>query len=84
MATATVATHCGDGNCHSGDSDSDYGNGITAGAIVRLNKALYGLSQAPQLWYKDIDGFLRSLGFTQSHPDRNLYIYGADPSRVLL
>ena len=66
----------------SGDCDS--GNGITAGAIVRLNKALYGLKQAPRLWYKDIDGFLHSLGFTQSHADRNLYIYGAGPSRVLL
>ena len=60
------------------------GNGITAGAIVRLNKALYGLKQAPRLWYKDIDGFLYLLGFTQSHADRNLYIYGAGPSRVLL
>ena len=73
--------HCSDGNsdsagCDSGDSDSDYGNGITAGAIVRLNKALYGLKHAPRLWYKDIDGFLRSLGFTQSHADCNLNIYG--------
>ena len=81
--------HCSDGNCDSascdsGHSDSDYGNSITAGAIVWLNKALYGLKQALQLWYLDIDGFLRSLGFTQSHADRNLYIYGAGPSRVLL
>ena len=64
--------------------DCDCGNGITAGAIVRLNKALYSLNQLPRLWYKDIDGFLRSLGFIQSHPDRNLYIYGAGPSRVCL
>ena len=74
--------HCGNGDCHSGgcdsgDSDSDYGNGITVRAIIRLNIALYGLKHAPRLWYKDIDGFLRSLGFTQSHADRNLNIYGA-------
>ena len=58
--------HCDSGGCESGDSDSNYGNGITAGAIVRLNKALYGLKQAPRLWYKDIDGFLHLLDFTQS------------------
>ena len=29
----------------SGDGDCDSGNGITAGAIVRLNKALYGPKQ---------------------------------------
>ena len=63
--------HCGDGDydsggCNSGDCDCDCSNGITAGVI--------GLKQAPRLWYKDIDGLLRSLGFTQSHADRNLYI----------
>ena len=55
--------NCGDGNCDSGGcdsggcdsgvSDSNYGNGITAGAIIQLKKALYGLNQAPRLWYKD-------------------------------
>ena len=71
-------SHCGNGDCHSGgcdsgDSDSDYGNGITAEALVQLNKALYGLNQASRLWYKDINGFPRSLGFTQPHSDRNMY-----------
>ena len=76
--------HCGDSDCDSGGCDCDYGNGITAGAIVRLNKAPHGLQQAPRLWYKDIDSFLRSLGFTQSHADRNMYIYGVGPLRALL
>ena len=73
--------HCGDGDydsggCNSGDCDCDCSNGITAGAI--------GLKQARRLWYKDIESFFRSLGFTQSHPDRSLYIFAAGPSRVLL
>ena len=56
---------------------SESGPSIAAGSIARLNKALYGLKQAPRLWYKDIDGFLvKSLNFTQSNADPNLYIYG--------
>ena len=85
--------HCSDGNCDSGscdsggcdsgDSDSNHGNGITAGAIIWLNKALYELTRQRDSGTKT-DGFPRSLGFTQSHADRNLYIYGAGPSQVLL
>ena len=74
----------GDCDCDYGDCNCDCGNGITAGAIVRLNKALYRQKQAARLWYKDMDSFLRSLGFTQSHAAHNLYIYGLGPSRVLL
>ena len=67
--------HCDSGGCVSGDSDSNYGNGITAEAIIRLNKALYGLNQAPRpgiMMHTKTDGFLCSLRFTQSHADRNL------------
>jgi len=42
--------------------------------IVRLRKALIGLTQAPRLWHDDIDTFLLSLGFTQSLADPNLYL----------
>lgn len=43
--------------------------------VVRLRKALYGLRQAPLLWYKEIHKFLLSIGFSQSTVDSNLY-YG--------
>src|SRR5205807_5218356 len=45
------------------------------GQFVRLRKALYGLRQAPRLWYEEIHRFLLSIGFTQSTVDSNLY-YG--------
>jgi len=51
--------------------------------IVRLRKALYGLKQAPRLWHNDINGFLLSLGFTQSSADRNLYLH-SDGILILL
>ena len=41
--------------------------------VCRLKKALYGLKQAPKTWYRRIDGFLMSLGFTKSKEDSNLY-----------
>src|SRR5258706_3968991 len=42
--------------------------------VCRLKKALYGLKQAPRIWHIHIDTFLKSLGFTPSTADSNLYI----------
>ena len=44
--------------------------------IVRLRKALYGLRQAPKLWFDEINGFLLSIGFKPLLADPNLYIKG--------
>jgi len=49
----------------------DPGTALTGSALI-LRKALYGLKQAPRLWYEDIDGYLQSIGFTQSAEDPNL------------
>src|SRR5205807_2406935 len=47
---------------------------ITGSQIVcRLLKALYRLKQAPLLWYKEIDSYLKSIGFLHSTFDPNLY-----------
>ena len=43
-------------------------------STVGLRKALYGLKQAPRLWHQEIEGFLKSIGFTQSVMEPNLYI----------
>ena len=52
----------------------------TSNNTVHLRKALYGLKQAPRLWHQEIDGFLKSIGLTQSTVEPNLYM----SSNVLL
>jgi hypothetical protein len=46
---------------------------LTSKDTLQLRKALYRLKQAPQLWHKDIDCYLCSLGFLQITMDQNLY-----------
>ena len=41
---------------------------------LRLHKSLYGLKQAPHEWFEEIDKFLKSIGFSASDADPNLYI----------
>jgi hypothetical protein len=42
--------------------------------VGKLNKALYGLRQAPRAWYICIDSRLKKLGLVCSDLDHNLYI----------
>jgi len=51
---------------------------------ARLKKALYGLKQAPRAWYARIDSFLKSLGFTKSTADPNLYFKSEDGYPIIL
>jgi ketosteroid isomerase-like protein len=53
-------------------------------ASLLLQKALYGLKQAPRLWYDEINGFLMSLGLTQSNADPNLYCQTHDDGDVYI
>jgi hypothetical protein len=52
--------------------------------VCRLKKALYGLKQAPRAWYKRMDNFLMSLGFTNSKADPNPYYKVGDGSSIIL
>ena len=52
--------------------------------VCRLKKALYGLKQAPRTWYGRIVRFLKSLGFTKSKVDSNLYYKVVDEGPVIL
>ena len=52
--------------------------------VCKLKKALYGLKQAPRTWYRKIDGFLSSLGFTKIKVDSNLYYKVEDGNPMML
>jgi len=41
--------------------------------IIKLKKSLYGCSQSPLLWSKNVEDFLTSLGFRQISKDKSVY-----------
>ncbi|XP_020690111.1 uncharacterized protein LOC110105085 [Dendrobium catenatum] len=43
--------------------------------VCRLNKAIYGLRQAPRQWYTTFTTFLTQLGFTHSQADPSLLVF---------
>ena len=44
------------------------------GRVFRLIKSLYGLKQAPYIWNKEIDDYLRNLGFSPTEADCCIYV----------
>ena len=54
------------------------------GRVCRLKNALYGLKEAPRLWFSDINRFLQSQGFIPSSADANLYISSSHKVILLL
>ena len=58
--------------------------GAPPGGVCRLKKALYGLKEAPRLWFSDINRFLQSQGFIPSSCDANLYISSSHKVILLL
>jgi Reverse transcriptase (RNA-dependent DNA polymerase) len=52
------------------------GEGIPhGGAYAKLRKSIYGLRQAPELWYTNILETLLTFGFTQTISDECLFVY---------
>jgi hypothetical protein len=43
--------------------------------VCKLNKAIYGLRQAPRAWYSRLSTKLLDLGFRTSNSDTSLFIY---------
>lgn len=48
--------------------------------VYKLQKALYGLRQAPRTWNSKLDGSLASLGFTRSRTEHAVYMRGTGAS----
>ena len=46
--------------------------------VYKLNKALYGLEQAPRAWYDMLKDFSKSKGFKPGSLDRTLYTKSYD------
>lgn len=52
--------------------------------VMRLNRALYGLRQAPRAWNAKLDASLQQLGFKRSNTEHAVYTRGEDSSRLIV
>ncbi|CAO2146167.1 unnamed protein product [Urochloa humidicola] len=52
--------------------------------VLRLDKALYGLRQAPRAWNIKLDRSLCRIGFRQSNSEHGVYARGAGAKRLLV
>jgi hypothetical protein len=52
--------------------------------VLRLDKALYGLRQAPRAWNAKLDRTLGELGFSHSESEHAVYARGRGASRLLV
>lgn len=54
------------------------------GQIVKLRKSLYGLRQAPKLWYQHLSSFLKKYGFRRSRINDCLFLKDTANGEVYL
>ena len=54
------------------------------GKVLKLEKALYGLRQAPRAWNMKLDGSLRKLGFKRCVSEHDMYTRGSGKTRVVV
>lgn len=52
--------------------------------VCKLQKALYGLRQAPRAWFSLFSGFLLQQGFTNSKADSSLFTFKSDQGVTLV
>jgi histone deacetylase 1/2 len=52
-----------------------FGNPHAPHHICKLDKALYGLKEAPRAWYSRLSTKLCDLGFTPSKEDTSLFLF---------
>ena len=58
--------------------------GETRPAVLRLNKSLYGIKQAPRIWNKTLDATMRSIGFRALVCDPGFYARQTRTKRLIL
>ncbi|CAJ2677657.1 unnamed protein product [Trifolium pratense] len=52
--------------------------------VLRLNKALYGLRQAPRAWNIRIDEFLNKIGYSKCTVEHGIYVKGSTQSKLCI
>ena len=52
--------------------------------VWKLNKALYGIKQAPKAWNDNINAFIKSLGYVQCIKDTCMYVKKSKTNRTMM
>ncbi|XP_043691539.1 uncharacterized mitochondrial protein AtMg00810-like [Telopea speciosissima] len=52
--------------------------------VCKLNKAIYGLRQAPRAWFHEFSSFLLQSGFVQSSADSSMFVHHSDLGILVL
>ena len=60
------------------------GMNVGAGVVLKLNKALYGIKQAPHEWNNEINSFIHSLGFKQCIKDTCVYVKMSRTNNIII
>jgi hypothetical protein len=60
------------------------GMNIPAECVLKLNRALYGIKQAPREWHAEIHTFLLSLGYVSCRKDSCLYVKHTSAHMIII
>uniref|UniRef100_A0A8I6YIK4 Reverse transcriptase Ty1/copia-type domain-containing protein n=1 Tax=Hordeum vulgare subsp. vulgare TaxID=112509 RepID=A0A8I6YIK4_HORVV len=52
--------------------------------VCKLDKALYGLNQAPRTWYSRLSKKMQALGFVSSKSDTSLFIHNKSNTSIFV
>ncbi|GMF40644.1 unnamed protein product [Phytophthora fragariaefolia] len=55
-----------------------------SGHVCKLRQSLYGLRQAPRIWYQVLDKYLRKCGFNRTKMDAGVYVRAAGANKVFI
>jgi hypothetical protein len=64
--------------------ESPDGMNINKRFVLMLQRALYGIKQAPRQWHEEIDRFLKSIGYTSCRKDTCLYYKLTSTNNIII